>query len=147
MAKKCIITDCRLTHGTVRKGHKCVITHIPLFLLNLKRMDEYGTSKRVWSENTTVTHYRPTHSTVRKSYKTPGGQTKKKAISSLFPIKMIAKLERTHSNVQKKHWTITEPDNGSNSQQRINNNRTPALEWTIPSLLFVWKSNIVRTSV
>ena len=49
-----------------------------------------------------------------------------KATSSLFPIKMIAKLDRTHSNEQKKHGTNIEPHNGSNIQQRINNNRATA---------------------
>ena len=48
-----------------------------------------------------------------------------KATSSLFPIKMIAKLEWTQRNAQQ-----TESRNGSNNQQRINNNRTTALDWT-----------------
>ena len=43
---------------------------------------------------------------------------------------MIAKLEWTQSNVQKKQRTITEAHNGSNNQQQVNNNRTIALEWT-----------------
>ena len=46
-----------------------------------------------------------------------------------------------------KHGTNTEPHNGINTQQRINNNRTVALERQIPSLLFVRKRNIVRTPV
>ena len=41
---------------------------------------------------------------------------------------LIAKLEWTQSNAQK-HRTIIESHNGSNNQQRINNNRTTALEW------------------
>ena len=42
---------------------------------------------------------------------------------SLFPIKMIAKLEWIT-----KHRTITEYHNWRNNQQRINNNKTTALE-------------------
>ena len=56
-----------------------------------------------------------------------------KAIGSLFPIKMIAKLEWTQSNSEHttKHRTITESHNGSYNQQRINNNnRTTAPERT-----------------
>ena len=44
-----------------------------------------------------------------------------KRTSSLFPIKMIAKLEWTT-----KHRTISEFNNGIYNQQRINNNRTTA---------------------
>ena len=43
---------------------------------------------------------------------------------------MIAKLEWTHSITQPKNRTITESHNGSNNHQRINNNRTIALERT-----------------
>ena len=46
-----------------------------------------------------------------------------------------------------KPGTNTEPHNGNNTQQRINNNRTVALERQILSLLFVRKRNIVRTPV
>ena len=46
-----------------------------------------------------------------------------------------------------KHGTNTEPHNGNNNQQRINNNRTVTLERQIPSLLFVPKRNIVGTPV
>ena len=55
---------------------------------------------------------------------------KSKAIGSLFPIEMIAKLEWTQNNVQQNVETITESHSGSNNQQRINNNRTIALERT-----------------
>ena len=58
---------------------------------------------------------------------------------------MIAELERTHS-MSNKHGTNTEPHNWSNNQQRINNNRTAALERPLerpmPSLLFVQKKTI-----
>ena len=60
---------------------------------------------------------------------------------------MIAKLERTHSNVQQNMQQTHNPKMGANNQQRININRTAALEGPIPSLLFVQKSNIVRRSV
>ena len=49
------------------------------------------------------------------------------AISSLFPIKMIAKLERIHSNVQQNMEQIQKPTMGAT----INNNRTAALERVI----------------
>ena len=42
---------------------------------------------------------------------------------------MISKLEWTKSNVQQIR-TITESHNGSKNQQRINTNRTTALERT-----------------
>ena len=43
---------------------------------------------------------------------------------------MIAKLEWRQTNLTTKHRTITESHNESNNQQRINNNRTTALERT-----------------
>ena len=54
-------------------------------------------------------HSRPTHGTVRKSYKTFTvtrhlKNNKSIATSSLFLVKMITKLERTHSN-EYKHRT------------------------------------------
>ena len=41
---------------------------------------------------------------------------------------MIAKLEGTQSNAQQNILESTEPYNVSNNQERINNNRTTALE-------------------
>ena len=60
-------------------------------------------SKRVWSGNTTISHCRPAHSTVRKSHRSLAVTRHKednesKATSSLFHVKMIAKLEMTQSN-------------------------------------------------
>ena len=52
-----------------------------------------------------------------------------KATSSLFPIKTIAKLEWAQSNVQQNR-TIAESQNGGNNKEKINNNRTTALERT-----------------
>ena len=49
----------------------------------------------------------------------------------LFPIKMIAKLEGTQSNVQQNIEQLQTPShNGSNNKQKVNNNRTTALERT-----------------
>ena len=55
--------------------------------------------------NTTITQRRPTHGTVGKSHKTfkvtiHPLDNKSIATSSFFLFKMIAKLERTHSNAQ-----------------------------------------------
>ena len=43
---------------------------------------------------------------------------------------MIAKLEWTQSKVQQNKKSIAESHNGSNNQQRINNNRPTASVWT-----------------
>ena len=45
-----------------------------------------------------------------------------KATSSLFPIKMIAKLEWTYSKRTSKQRTITDSHNGGNNKQKVNNN-------------------------
>ena len=58
----------------------------------------YKNSKRVWSGNTTNTNCRQTHGTARKSHTTITRHQEdklSKVTSSLFPIKMIAKLEGT----------------------------------------------------
>ena len=47
------------------------------------------------------------------------------ATSSLFPIKLIAKLEWTQSNTEQNIEQLQNPTMGG-----INNNRTTALEWT-----------------
>ena len=59
-------------------------------------------SKRAWSGNTAITNCRPTHGTVRKSYRTftvtrLPKDNNSKATSSLFLVKMIAKIVRTKS--------------------------------------------------
>ena len=67
-------------------------------------------------KNTTITHCRPTHGTVRKSYiKITRHQEDKqsKATSSLFPIKMIAKLEKAHGNVQQDMEQTQNPTMGA----------------------------------
>ena len=53
-----------------------------------------------------------------------------KATSSLFPIKMIEKLEWAQSNAQQNIEQLPDPTKGEAYQQRINNNRTTTLEWT-----------------
>ena len=73
-------------------------------------------------------------------------------ISDDFRLKMITKLERTHSNVQLNMEQTQTPTMGAtiNNQQRINNNGTAALERPTYSLLFYFicmEKNIVRTSV
>ena len=56
----------------------------------------------VWSGKTTITNCRQTREEEpHNHHETPGRQTKQsKSASSLFPIKMIAKLEWTQSNAQ-----------------------------------------------
>ena len=59
-----------------------------------------------------------------------------KATSSLFPIAMIAKLEWKQSNAQQNIEQLQNPTIFcSNKQQRINNNRTTALERTAHFLI------------
>ena len=56
------------------------------------------TSKWVWSRNTTITNCRQTHGTAKKSHTTITRHQEdklSKTTSSLFPIKMFAKLEGT----------------------------------------------------
>ena len=75
-----------------------------------------------------------THGTARRSHITITRHQEdklSKATSFLFPVKIIAKLEWTQSNAQQNIEKNTESHNGRNNQQRINNNRTTALERTI----------------
>ena len=63
----------------------------------------FQNSKWVWSGNTTITNRRQPPGTARKSSSTITRHQEdklSKATSSLFPIKMIAILEWTQSNVQ-----------------------------------------------
>ena len=85
--------------------------------MSIKKINEYDQKKN------TITHCRPTHGTLRKSYRTSGRQTSK-ATSSLFPIKMIAKLERTHSNVQQNKEQAQNPTMGATiNNESIQRNR------------------------
>ena len=72
-------------------------------------------SKWVWSGNTTITNRRQPRGTARKSRSTITRHQEdklSKAISSLFPIKMIAILEWTHSNVQQNIEQLQTPTMG-----------------------------------
>ena len=72
-------------------------------------------SKWVWSGNTTITNCRQPCGTARKSRSTitrHQEDTLSKAISSLFPIKMIAILEWTESNVQQNIEQLQTPTMG-----------------------------------
>ena len=92
----------------------------------------FKNSKWVCWGNTTITNCRQPRGTARKSRSTITRHQEdklSKAISSLFPIKMIAILEWTLSNVQQNR-TITDFHNGSNNKQKVNNNRNTALERT-----------------
>ena len=53
-----------------------------------------------------------------------------RATSSLFPIKMIAKLEWTSSNVQQYIEQLQTPTMGVTINEKVNNNRTTTLERT-----------------
>ena len=63
------------------------------------------------------------------NHETPGRQTKQSNQLSL-PHRDDCKTRMDTKQRTTKHRTITESHNGSNNQQRINNNRTTALEWT-----------------
>ena len=52
----------------------------------------------------------------------------RKATSSLFPIKLIAKLERAQRNAQQNIKQLPDPTKGETNKQGINNNITTALE-------------------
>ena len=85
-------------------------------------------SKWVWSGNTTITNRRQPCGTARKSRSTITRYQEdklSKASSSLFPIKMIAILEPTQSNVQQNIEQLQTPTMGVTIN---NNNRTTALE-------------------
>ena len=72
-------------------------------------------SKLVWPGNTTITNCRQTHDTARKSHTTITRHQEdklSKATSSLFLIKMIAKLEGTYSNVQQNIDQLQTPTMG-----------------------------------
>ena len=88
-------------------------------VLILKRLRRQGhslkNSKWVWSGNTTITNRRQPHGTARKSHSTVTRHQEdklSKATSSLFPIKMIAILEWTQSNVQQNIEQLQTPTMG-----------------------------------
>ena len=77
--------------------------------------------KWVWSGNTTSTHCRPTHSSVRESHRTLTDTRQQKdkqnrAFNSLFSINMNAKLKRTQCFAQQNMERKQNPNNGSNNK-------------------------------
>ena len=82
------ITNCRPNHCNARKSHTSITWH---------QEDKLSkNSKWVSSGNTTITNCKQPRGTARKSSSTITRHQEdnlSKAISSLFPIKMIAKLE------------------------------------------------------
>ena len=69
----------------------------------------------VWSGNTTITNCGQTHGAARKSHTTITRHQEdklSKSTSSLIPIKMIAKLEGTLSNVQQNIEQLQNPTMG-----------------------------------
>ena len=88
----------------------------PTLFMNLKRMVEY--EKRKYDQKIPQSHTADHTRHREEDCNTPGRQSK--ATSSLFPIKMIAKLERTHSNVQQNMEQTQNPTMGA----AINNKST-----------------------
>ena len=77
-------------------------------LLQIELYSKMGNSKRVWPPNTTITHRRREEESQNTDcHKTPGRQIKT-ATSSLFHVKMIAKLEG-HKVLNNKQGLKTEP--------------------------------------
>ena len=81
------------------------------------------------SENTTMTHCRPSHSTMRKSHISitvtrHQDDKQSKTNNSLFPIKMITKLERAQCTGQQHMEQTQNTKNGSNHQQQNHHLRT-----------------------
>ena len=93
---------------------KLIKSNVQLFILTEILRDEMlnlitnqhkvQKSKWVRSGNTTITHRRPTHGTVRKIHRTititrNQEEKVKQPVLTLFPIKMIAKLEKAQSKL------------------------------------------------
>ena len=123
--------------------------NIPAYIVPVKP-DIHPYKKQVSMTKTiTITHCRPPRGTVKMSYititKYQEDKVKQTALS-LFPIKVIAKLEKTHSNIQQSmeqtHTPPWEQQSTTNQQQQNHCLRTDK-----PSLVFVWKNNIVRTVI
>ena len=86
-------------------------------------------SKWVWSGNIIITNHRQPCGTARKSRSSiTRHQDHKlsKATSSLLPTKTRTDTKQRVT----KHRTITDSHNGSYNKQKVNNNRTTALERT-----------------
>ena len=84
--------------------------------------------KCVWSGNTTITNRRQTHDYARKSHYTITRHQEdkiSKAASSLFPIKMIAILEWTYSNVQQNIEQLQTPTMGVTINKKLTTTEPP----------------------
>ena len=64
------------------------------------------------------------------NHETPGRQIKQCNQLSLFPIKMIAIIKRTQSNVQQNIEQLQTPTTGVTINKKVNNKRTTALART-----------------
>ena len=78
------------------------------------------------ADNPVASRARKSHSTITRHQE----DKLSKATSSLFPIKTIAILERTQSNVQQNVEQVQTPTMGVTINKKVNNNRTTALERT-----------------
>ena len=89
---------------------------------NLRPLESiHKNSNWVWSGNTTIINRRQPNGTSRKSHSTITRHQEdklSKATSSLFPIKMIAILEWTWSNIQQN----TNPESPSRNPSQIGHN-------------------------
>ena len=122
---------CRCTLGTlIRSGKLVKVTskYMDICITLKRKKCEYD--QEIPQSQTADVH---PHGTARKSHSTITRHHEdklSKANSSLFPLKMIAILEWTYSNVQQNIEQLQTPHNGSNNKQKVNNNRTTALERT-----------------
>ena len=120
----------KITHNSLRIASKlcwlnyntCVIQNQSSLILEQADLGLHYPQKKqsMWSENTTITNGRPTHDTVRKSHRTltvtrHQEYSQSKETNSLFPIKMITKLDG-HKVMNNKTRT-KHTNNGSNNKQ------------------------------
>ena len=107
----------KLLKSPQKQTNKQAKTHNRITSLNRSEsaVTETKNSKWVWSGNTTITNRRQPCGTARKSRSTITRHHEdnlSKATSSLFPIKMIAILKRTQSNVQQNIEQLQTPTMG-----------------------------------
>ena len=101
-------------------------------------------------KNTIIHHCIQTHCTMGKSHRaitvTRHQEDKQsKSNSSLFLMKVIAKLERIQNTTQQNMEQTQNPHNESNNKQGINNNRAAALEQTTASVTGILLVHIFAT--
>ena len=124
---------------------------------NIKNHNIYQTnvinSKWVWSGNNTITNRRQPHGTARKSRSTITRHQEdklSKATSSLFPIKMIAILEWTWSNVQQNIEQLQTPTINLKQLVLISKVISPPI-WIklsrINLVMYFWDNYIFRLGV